>query len=293
MDQKLKIGVIGLGKMGKAIAGRISESEFAVFGWTRSGLSDEDAAKLNISSVHSLDELAAASDIIILSLLDDEAVISVLQALCVHDLSGKLIVDTSTVSPSILLGQMDRIRAANCSAIDAPISGWPVMVANGTAGLYIGGQSEDVSRFMPVAKVISNRIHHVGDLSQGAATKIVNNMMLAGYWQCLKEALQVGQSAGLSPETLLEILTNSPAANGTLAAKVPVILGESQAVSFTTSGIAKDTQLFKRVAEEASIDTPVLDSALASFQNHCDAGFGEADFVSMVHAALTVEKVTS
>ncbi len=290
MSQGMNIGIAGLGKMGQALAGRLSNSGFTVRGWTRSGVSSVDAKALGISAVADLGELADTCDILLLSLFDDDAVISVLNLLCRHDLTNVLIVDTSTVSPNTLPGQLDRVKAAGGTAIDAPISGWPAMVSKGIAGLYIGGSSQDVARFKPVAEAISNRVHHVGDLGQGAAAKIVNNMMLASYWQCLKEALQVGQSAGLAPEKMVEILTGSPAANGSLAAKAPVILGESETVSFTVSAMVKDTSLFNHVAMEAGIDVPALNAALASYQTHSKAGFGAADFVTMVHSAITNTK---
>jgi len=164
------------------------------------------------------------------------------------------------------------------------------LVKAGKVGLYLGGSTADVARFMPVAEALSNRIHHVGDLGQGAAAKIVNNMMLASYWQCLKEALQVGQSTGLSIEKMMKILTGSPAANGSLAAKTPVILGDSTAVGFTVEGVVKDANLFSRVALDAEIDVPALNATLASFKTHHDAGFESADFVTMVHSAINNAK---
>lgn len=279
-----------MGKMGRAIAGRLSQQGFDIAGWTRSGFSPSEAEALGISAHFELDALVEASDIIILSLFDDQAVSSVLQKICHHDLTDTLIADMSTVSPKTLLGAINLVTEAKGTAIDAPISGWPSMVVQGTAGIYIGGSPEDVARFRPVAEALSNRIHHVGELGQGAAVKIVNNMMLAGYWQCLKEAMQVGKKAGLSAEKMLEILVGSPAANGSLAAKASVILGQSDAVSFTATGIAKDTELFTRVAQEFGIEAPAISAAFASYTAHCNAGYGSDDFVTMVRAALASQE---
>jgi len=118
------------------------------------------------------------------------------------------------------------------------------------------------------------------------AGKIVNNMMLSGYWQCLSEAMQVGHNLGLTGEKMLEILTSSPAANGVLALKKPVILGEALPPTFTVSGIVGDLTMFNDVAGAAGVNTPALRAALQSFTDHENSGAGEADFVSMVAAAL-------
>jgi len=272
-----------MGRMGSAIAARLSGAGFAVSGWSRSGIPTDRATAIVPQS--DLASLTASSEIVILSLTDDAAVTSVVDEMCRNVLAGKLIVDCSTSGPDTLRSRKDAIELAGGRALDAPISGWPEMVASGRAGLYIGGVAQDVARFMPVAEVLSNRIHHVGDLGDGAAMKIVNNMMLTGYWQCLKEALQVGKRSGLSAETMLRILAGSPAANGSLAAKSAVILGQSDAVSFTVEGVTKDLALFAETARRAGVDVPVIAAALASFKSYRDDGNGAKDFVAMVRDA--------
>ena len=168
--------------MGSAIAARLAASGLRVAGWTRSGVGGEQAAALAITAQPDIAALGETSDIVILSLSDDTAVNAVLSEVVVYDLSGKLVVDTSTVSPQTLKGRLGEIDAAGGAVVDAPISGWPSVVAQGEAGFYIGGEEAAVRRLMPVAEVLSGRIHHVGDLGSGAAMKIVNNMMLTGYW---------------------------------------------------------------------------------------------------------------
>ncbi|MEX3007703.1 NAD(P)-dependent oxidoreductase [Hoeflea sp. TYP-13] len=281
----MHVGIIGLGKMGSAMASRLAEAEFIVSAWTRRGVSEQDAEALGIEAKPDIASLLEECDVAILSLPDDAAVITVLDQICRSRLDGRLIVDTSTVSPDTLRSRIAAIEAAGGSAIDAPISGWPQMVASGRAGIYIGGKEEDVARFMPIAAALSNRIHHVGEPGAGAAAKIVNNMMLTGYWQCLKEAMQIGKKAGLSAEKMLEILSGSPAANGSLAGKAPVILGQSDAVSFTVDGVVGDLTLFTETADRLGVDTPAIAAALASFKAHGEAGNGDADFITMVRNA--------
>lgn len=279
------IGVIGLGRMGSAIAKRLASDGFQVSGWTRSGVSPQTANDLSIAAHANMDALVEVSDIIILSLLDDDSVTSVFQSLCESNLADKLIVDTSTVSPNTIRNEIKTIKRAGGSAIDAPISGGPGTIENGVAGIYIGGELEHVDRFMPVAKALSNRIVHVGGLGDGATAKIVNNMMLVGYWQSLKEALLLGKKAGLNAESMLHILSKSPSTNALIGPKTPVILGESDAVGFSVSGIVKDLTLFAHTAEQLGVSTPTMAAALESFTAHLDAGHGEADLATMLRAA--------
>jgi len=280
-----RVGILGLGRMGRAMAVRLAECGFQVAGWTRSGIAADQAREWRIAAHSRAADAAAASDIVLLSLSDDAAVAEIVGQLVRGDLAGKLIVDTSTVSPDTLRPLAGAIGEAGGAALDAPISGGPDLVLAGKAGFYIGGAAADFERFRPVAEAMSNRVHHVGALGEGAAAKIVNNMLLLGFWGALKEAVQVGKRAGLSAETMMTVLAGSPAATPLLAQRVPVILGESDAVGFTISGVLKDGAMFARTARHYGVPVPAMEAALASYRACQDAGLGDADFAVMIRAA--------
>lgn len=280
-----RVGIVGLGRMGRAMAERLVSREFPVAGWTRSGIAAELVRDLCITAHASVAEMVAASDIVLLSLSDDAAVTGIVGQLVRGDLAGKLVVDTSTVSPDTLRRLSGAIWEAGGAALDAPISGGPDLVLAGKAGFYIGGAQADFERFRPVAEAMSNRVHHVGALGEGAAAKIVNNMLLLGFWGCLKEAVQVGKRAGLAAETMMKFLAGSPAATPLMAQRVPVILGQSDDVGFTISGVVKDGAMLTQTARQYGITVPAIEAALASYRACQDAGLGDADFAVMVRAA--------
>jgi 3-hydroxyisobutyrate dehydrogenase len=280
-----RIGIIGLGRMGSAMARRVAEEGFQVTGWTRSGLSPDKAAALGITAAASMASLCQSSDILILALLDDAAVHAVLDELAAAGLSGKLIADTSTVSPQTLRSRAAEFARSGAALLDAPISGGPDMLLAGKVGLYIGGREEDYRRFLPVAEVLSDRIHHVGGLGDGASAKLVNNMMLMGLWQSMKEALQLGGKAGLSRDKMIEILSGSPAASPAMKARLPVVLGETAVVGFPVSGVVKDARVVRDLAATLGIAIPAIAASLASFEATVEAGFGEADLATMVRLA--------
>lgn len=288
MTPPSRIGILGLGRMGRALAARLAGQGFQVVGWTRSGAAPM-AGALGITPCADLAAIAAAADILLLSLSDDAAVTGVIQDLLRGDLTGKLIVDTSTIGPDTLRGQAEAIHRAGAAALDAPISGGPDMVAAGKAGFYIGGDAADVARFRPVAEALADRIHHVGALGAGAAAKIVNNMMLMGFWEALKEALQLGKRAGLDLDTMLKFLATSPAASGAFQHRLPVLRGESDAVGFTVAGVVKDGEMFRRTARKYGVKVPAIDAAFASYQAHQARGNGEKDLATMVRAAYEEE----
>ena len=283
---KERIGIIGLGRMGAAMAERLARQGFEVSGWTRSGISAEKANDLGIVAADDIAALVDASDILLLALLDDAAVHSTLDAVAALPIAGKLVVDTSTVSPETSRAHEAAMKAKGAALLDAPISGGPEMLLSGTVGLYIGGAEADFRRFSPVAETLSNRIHHVGRLGDGAAAKLVNNMMLMGLWQVMREAIKLGGSAGLSREKMIDIISGSPAASPAMRSRMPVILGETEAVGFPVSGVLKDMGVVFDLAGHLGVETPAIRAAQASFRQAADLGFADADLGTVVRLAL-------
>jgi 3-hydroxyisobutyrate dehydrogenase-like beta-hydroxyacid dehydrogenase len=276
-----RIGVIGLGRMGRALALRLAEQGFAVTGWTRSGEVPE-----GIAAAGTLDAAVAASDILLLSLFDDAAVRGVLASLAACDLGGRLVVETSTVSPAVVREAAPAIEAAGGRIVDAPISGGPEMVTAGTIGLFVGGAPEDVARFEPVARRLSGRILPVGPLGAGHAAKIVNNVALGGMWQTTLEALRLGQRLGLDRDTMLGIVERSPATGPALRDRLPKIRGEDMTVGFSVAGILKDQDLFLAVADAAGEPLPALAAARENFRAVAADGHAEEDLARMIAVRL-------
>lgn len=281
---KPRIGIIGLGRMGRAMAARLASCGFVITGWSRSGVPDDFPETATATA--DIAGLVETSDIIILALLDDAAVHAMAERLEALDLSGKLIVDTSTVSPLTLRSHQAAMELKGGRLLDAPISGGPETLIAGKAGFYIGGREDDYRRFLPVVEVLSDRIHHVGSLGHGAASKLINNMMLTGLWESLKEALQLGARAGLARDKMIEVLSGSPAASPAMKGRLPVVLGETDHVGFPVSGVVKDVSVVRDYAAHLDVAIPAMKAALASFESAARAGYAEADLATMVKLAL-------
>ncbi|MEX0969730.1 MAG: NAD(P)-dependent oxidoreductase [Paracoccaceae bacterium] len=282
MGQGEVIGVIGLGRMGSAIAQRLS-GQNTVLGWNRTVRPAPDGVTL----ADDLQALVQRCTIIVTSLYDDAALNDVAKQLAQFDLSGKLVVETSTIGAATL--QMVAKQLADAAFIDAPIAGGPPMVLQAKAGMLMGGDAQHIARWQPFAKQLAARVLHVGPLGAGAAAKTVNNMMLVGYWQVLKEALLTGRQAGLALEPMLHMLADGPAASDAFRARLPKITGEDSVVGFSVNGVVKDARLFVETAQGYGVDVPALRASLASFQAASAAGIGDDDLARMLaHACAQI-----
>jgi 3-hydroxyisobutyrate dehydrogenase len=278
-----RIAVIGLGRMGRAMAARLAGQGLPVTGWTRSG---EDPRIPGVSVVTRLDDAVMAADILILSLFDDAAVRDVLARLAALDLSGRLVAETSTVAPSVVRDAAPAIEAAGGRVIDAPISGGPEMVAAGTIGLFVGGAEADVARFAPIAGHLSHRIVPVGGLGAGHAAKIVNNVALGGAWQAMIEAVRLGARLGLDFDTMVGLLAESPASNPSFRTRIPKILGADREVGYPVAGVLKDQDLFLQVAASVDEPLPALAAARDSFAAAVEDGYGDQDLARVIAVRL-------
>lgn len=275
------IGIIGLGRMGSAIAQRLTAQGARAVGWTRSGRVVE-----GVKSAADLATLVEASDTLVLSLFDDVAVSEILDALITLDLTGKLIIDTSTVSPAILKSRLAQIEQQGGAAVDAPVSGGPEMVLTGQCGVFLGGSDHAASQALKVVKLISERVFHVGPLGAGLAMKVVNNGMSQVYLAGLSELLPLAREAGLSLETTLKILCGGPVGVPMVTARIPKILGDDTEVGFALDGVFKDNEIFQNVVKTHGLSAPSLEAFGRRKQQLSDAGLLQDDLAAMIRFAF-------
>jgi 3-hydroxyisobutyrate dehydrogenase len=275
-----RIGVIGLGRMGSAMARKLAGQGAQVMGWTRSGRAVE-----GVAMAPDLGALVAGSDVLILSLFDDAAVAEMLDALLQHDLKGRLIVETSTVVPQILIDRAEAFAAKGAAVADAPVSGGPEMVEAGTCGFFVGAEPEVAERANAVLGRITPRVLHMGPLGVGMAMKTINNSMLQIYIAGICEMLPIAKRAGIPLEDVLAVLNGGPAGVPFLRDRMPRITGEDESVGFTLNGIQRDNEVFRRVAESYEFPSATLEIAGKGHARQIEQGLGELDPAAAIAAA--------
>ncbi len=275
-----RIGIIGLGRMGSAIAQRMQAQGHEVSGWTRSGRPVD-----GVTAAADLETLVRNSDTLILSLLDDTAVATILDAILACDLQGKQIIDTSTVVPTLLQDRITQFTQRGATAVDAPISGGPELVMAGACGVFVGGDDDAAARAQTTLAAISGRVFHVGPLGTGLVMKTINNSMLQYYFSGLNEMMPLAKRAGLPLNTVLQILCNGPAGVPMIKDRIPKILGEDQSVGFTIAAAHKDNDVFQRVAQAYSLASPLLSHSAERQEEAITAGMSEHDPAALISTA--------
>jgi 2-hydroxy-3-oxopropionate reductase len=217
-----RIGFVGLGVMGKPMAGHLLAAGFELTVHNRSRGPVDELVAAGARAAQSPAEVAAASDVTITMLPDAPDVRSVVagvDGVLEGADAGDLILDMSTISP-VATRELAALAAERGVAwVDAPVSGGDVGAREARLSIMVGGSPDDVARVRPVHERLGTTIVHTGPVGSGQVVKACNQIVVALVIQAVSEALVLGSKAGVSPATIIDVLSGGLAANRVLDAK--------------------------------------------------------------------------
>ncbi len=252
------VGVVGLGRMGSAIARRLSEAPEAQ-GYEVWGYDVRAAVDAGVATVAAPAELLARCDVLLLSLPSPRET----QALFAEPafrrsfLEGDaVVVDMSTSDPGSIRALAQELGEASVRLVDAPVLGRPDRCGSWT--LPVGGRPAQVALVRPVLDRLAVRVEHVGDLGMGHTVKLLNNLMFAAINVAAAEAVAACEPLGLDPARFVDLIANSQAATVSPLFRdlAPRMLGEAHGTVFTVGLLAKDLQLAARMCED--VGAPIV-----------------------------------
>ncbi len=214
------VGLIGLGAMGRPVAGFLARSGLATFAYDADPAVMDEAAAHGVRPARTVPALAAASDVVLVMVPTDQDVLDV----CSPDsgvLSSAVPGATVLICSSAVPGTCRRIAAEaaprGVGVLDAALTGGVRAAESGRINLLVGGEEKVLDRVRPALDPWTATVHHLGVLGAGQVGKIVNNLCHWGQLSTVMEALRLGRALGVSPVLLREALLDGPAASRTLA----------------------------------------------------------------------------
>lgn len=248
----MDVAVIGLGRMGLAMARRLVERGHAVRGWdTALGRRDEAHA----AGIALTEEAALGAEVVLLSLPDDLAVRAVAERLQTAGVrAGGVVVDTSTVAPATPRALAGPFAALGLGWIDAPVSGGPAGAAEGRLLVMAGGEAEALAVARPVLADLAARIVHVGGPGAGAVAKLANNLLLGANLIAAAEVMALARRAGVEPARALEAINGASGRSAATEVNLPrwILSGRFDS-GFTAGLMRKDLQLAAALAAEVGL----------------------------------------
>ncbi len=282
----MRIGFIGLGIMGKPMAGHLLAGGHALHLHSRSGVPAE-LTSAGGAACASPREVAAASELVITMVPDTPDVEQVLfgSGGVAEGLSpGKIVMDMSSISPSATKAFAARLGSLGCEYVDAPVSGGDVGARNATLTIMVGAREETFQAVQPVLALLGKTITHVGSHGAGQTCKVANQIMVALHIQAAAEALLFAAKAGADPAKVRKALLGGFAASRVLEVHGERMIRRTFDPGFRVELHQKDLAIALSNARELGLSLPGTATAQELF-NACKAhGWSKLDDSAMVKA---------
>lgn len=278
------VGFIGLGAMGAPMARRLLAHGYPLQVFDQVPEAVSALAAEGAGAAGSIRELAAASDVIVTMLPDSPQVEQVYgEGLLAGLRPGALVIDMSTISPSVTRTTAEAVEAAGGRMIDAPVGRTSQHAEEGELLIMVGGAEEAVDEAEPILRCFGTDIVRCGPVGSGETMKLVNNLLTATIVAANAEALVLGVASGLELDTVLKVLRMTAASNthlkSTYAQKA---LRRDFTPGFATALAVKDLRLAQNLAIENELPVGVAAAALQLFSAACSQGRGRDDYTSVL-----------
>jgi len=281
----MNVTFIGLGIMGQRMARHLLNHQFCLTVYNRSPEPARQLAEQGARMAASLAEAVQEADIVFTMLASPEAVEQVAfgeEGFLPHMRSGALWTDCSTVNPSFSRMAHQAAGQHQVHFVDAPVSGSKPQAESAELVFFVGGATSDVEQVIPLLKVMSKKIVHVGEIGQGTSLKMLVNALLAQSMVLFSEVLHLGEKMGLSRDFLLDTLPGLPVSPPFIQAKAEKIRQQDYAPQFPMELMYKDLHLAALTAYEHRQPLFLANLAKDLYAQAIQAGLGREDF-SAVH----------
>lgn len=245
--------------MGSGMSANLLKAGFDVIVWNRSPGRITPLAQAGAAVAASPAAVAASSSLVIVCVSDTPDVEEVLlgpNGVINGIRPGSLVIDCSTISPTITRAIAARFKEVGVHMLDAPVSGGSEGAAKGTLSIMVGGDAAQLERAMPVLQVMGKTITHVGEHGSGQMAKLVNQVLVVVTMQAVAEALLLAQAGGLDLEQTLTAVGGGAAGSWMLNNRGPQVIRRDWRPGFTVDLQQKDLRLVLETADQLGIPLP-------------------------------------
>lgn len=283
----MRVAVIGLGKMGHAIASRLVAAGDDVTVWNRSAGKAADLVAAGAREAATVADAVGGAEIVVASLADDAAVRAVVlgEAGVSGALGGDAVyVDASTISPGTAAAVAAELEGRSLSS---PILGAPQAVAAGRANYLVSGPRPVFEKAHPVYERLvdepASQVRYLGEeVGSALELKLLANTLLLTGVAALAEVIAVARRTSLAEETVRQFLEASPLVAPALHNRLEAMLTGEHSGWFTTLLGAKDVRLAEEMASGLGLEVPVASAVRQRYEEAARAGYGDADLTAVV-----------
>lgn len=289
------LGFIGLGAMGSRMLAKVVEAGHSVTVFDIEQAAVNAAVALGATKATSAAEAARGKEIVLMSLPNSAIVESTVLGpggILEGAEQGLLIVDLSSITPQSIQKIAGIAEKKGVRIVDAPVSGGTAGAQLGTLSIMVGGDQADFERALPVLQSIGSKIDHVGAIGAGDTVKLVNNLLLGVNMVAVAEALCLGVKAGIKPEVLYQIISNSSGSSYALTAKYQKFIAAGNfKPGFMIDLQYKDLQLAIDTAKGLKVPLVLGNIAQQAYEIARASGLGSEDISAVIKLGEALSKI--
>ncbi len=283
----MNLAWIGLGAIGTPMALNLLK---AGYGLTVHNRTPSRCAALEAAGAAVAPSPAAAArqaDALLLCVSDDAAAEAVLlggadptvrtEAAAAGLRPGSLVIDCSTIGPATSRRLAAALAERQIRYIDAPVTGGTEGAKAGTLSVLVGGDAQDLERARPLLEVIGSRITHFGPVGAGQEAKAVNQVLVAGSYAAVAEALQLAERLGLDRHQVVEALKGGAAGSWALEHRSAQMINDHYPLGFKLALHRKDLGIALEAAAAQQLELPVTEQVAAMEDALLASGHGDLD----------------
>ncbi len=275
-----KIGLVGLGLVGTAMAERLLAEQFNVVGFDIDSTKCEHLEQLGGKVVNSPTDVAEQADRVVLSLPNTEVVLEVVEGpggILEAKTLPRYIIDTTTGDPEETAALAKRLAKQGIYFLDAPFSGSSRQVRDKEIVFIVGGDKTAFEECKDIFDALGEKVFYVGESGNGSKAKLASNLVLGLNRLALAEGLVFASKLGLDPQGFLELLKVTPAYSVTMDVKGKKMLDGDFTAQARLRQHHKDVSIILKYAEKAGQELPLSRVHLDVLKKAIAAGDGDLD----------------
>ncbi len=281
----MRVGMIGLGNIGGHVATNLVADGHEVTVFDTDVARSKPLAEAGATAAMGPAEVAEASEITLLSLPTPEIVNAVADSWLKGASKGDVLIDISTNSPEAVRELGERVSAAGCDLLDAPLTGGAPGAQARMLVFMVGGDRQAFERCEPVLDQLSRAVFYLGPLGLGNTAKLVNSLLaFTSTWVSL-EGLSLAAKAGIDVRTMVDVVRTGGAGNFYMDRMVESINERGRPAQFALALAAKDAHLIEGLSEAVGVPAPIGSQLRKILDAAVEAGLGDHDWSDLVEHA--------
>ena len=277
--RKGTVGVVGLGIMGGAFAGNLTEAGWRVIGYDIDPARCRALARLGVEIAADAGEVARKAPTVITSLPSPKALASTVATIVKTKVPRRVFVEASTFTIEDKTAAEKKLRKAGHVMLDCPMSGTGAQARVRDLVVYASGNAAEIDKQRPMLAAFTRAVHDVGDFGNGSRMKYVANLLVAIHNVASAEAMVLGIKAGLPPQLIYDLIKTGAGNSRVFELRGPMMVKDDYAsnVTMKISIWQKDMDVIGGFARKIRVPTPMFDASSAVYIKARKSGYDDQD----------------